>query len=233
MTAEKTTNPARVGCLSRLCRLRIVGTGGRNNREGKGPNTLSRTGIPAEAVFVVDRFEKAFQGLRTTGASVSAHEVVEALNRHGREEAELLERYQRFIEEAESPAAQYLVQLILDDEQRHHRVLGELANTIAWGWMKGAPEEVVPVFPKDGDDWALRAETRALLGHELRDRAELRRLRRRLHSYGDAPPWGLLVDLMRSDTKKHIDILRYILRITSRRRLPHSYFLRLAHRRNY
>ena len=107
------------------------------------------------------RFDKAFEGLRTTGASVSTHEVVEALDRHGREEAGLLERYRRFIEEAESPAARYLVQLILEDEQRHHRVLEELANTIAWGWTKGVSDEVVPVFPRDGEGGALRAETRA------------------------------------------------------------------------
>jgi len=163
------------------------------------------------------RFEKALEGLHATGASVSTHEVVEALDRHGREEAELLERYKRFIEEAESPAARYLVQLILDDEQRHHRVLGDLANTIAWGWTKGAPE-ALPPLPKGGGDGALRAETRALLGHELRDRTQLRRLRRRLRSYGDAPLWGLLVDLMRSDTEKHIDILRFILHNTSRHR---------------
>jgi len=188
-----------------------------NNPEGKGPKTLAGTGIAAQAVFVATRFEKAFQGLRTTGASVSTHEVVEALNRHGREEAELLQRYRRFIEEAESPGARYLVQLILDDEQRHHRVLEELANTIAWGWTKGVPDEVVPVFPRDGEDGALRAETRALLRHELRDRTQLRRLRRRLRSYGEAPSWGLLVDLMRLDTKKHIDILRFILRHASRR----------------
>jgi len=31
---------------------------------------------------------------------------------------------------------------------------------------------------------------------------QLRRLRRRLRSYGDAPLWGLLVNLMRSDTEK-------------------------------
>jgi len=180
---------------------------------------------------VTTRFEKAFQGLRTTGASVSTHEVVEALNRHGREEAELLERYQRFVEEAESPAARYLVQLILDDEQRHHRVLEELANTIAWGWTKGVPEEVVPVFPRDGEDGALRAETRALLGHELRDRTQLRRLRKRLRSYNDAPVWGLLFDIMRADTEKHIDILRFILRITSGRRFTLRSFWRRAPRR--
>jgi len=95
---------------------------------------------------VVTRFEQAFQGLRTTGASVSTHEVVEALDRHGGEEAELLERYQRFVEEAESPAARYLVQLILDDEQRHHRVLEELANSIAWVGRKGCPKKSSPSF---------------------------------------------------------------------------------------
>jgi bacterioferritin (cytochrome b1) len=179
---------------------------------------------------VTTRFEKAFEGLRTTGASVSTHEVVEALNRHGREEAELLEGYQRFVDAAESPAARYLVQLILDDEKRHHRVLEELANTIAWGWTKGVPEEVVPVFPRDGNERALRAETRAFLGHELRDRIQLRRLRKRLRSYGDAPVWGLLVDLMRSDTEKHIDILRFILRVTSKRRRKLSYLWHHNHR---
>jgi bacterioferritin (cytochrome b1) len=179
---------------------------------------------------VATRFEKAFEGLRTTGASVSTHDVVEALNRHGREEAELLEGYQRFIDTAESPAARYLVQLILDDEKRHHRVLEELANTIAWGWTKGVPEEVVPVFPRDGDERALRAETRVFLGHELRDRIQLRRLRRRLRSYGDAPVWGLLVDLMRADTEKHIDILRFILRVTSKRRRKFSNLWHRNHR---
>jgi len=201
-------------------------------REGKGPKTLSGLGVPAHTVLVVTRFEQAFQGLRTSGASVFTHEIVEAVDRHGRDEAELLERYQRFVEEAESPAARYLVQLILDDEQRHHRVLEELANTIAWGWTKGVPEEVVPVFSRDCEDAALRAETRALLGHELRDRTQLRRLRRRLRSYGDAPLWGLLVNLMRADTEKHIDILRFILRITSRRRSTPSFFWRRAYRRD-
>ncbi len=198
----------------------------------KGPKTLSGTSTAAQTVGVTTRFDKAFQGLRTTGASVSTHEVVETLDRHGREEAKLLDRYQRFVEEAESPAARYLVQIILDDELRHHRVLEDLANTIAWGWTKGVPEEVVPVFPQDGEDGALRAETRALLEHELRDRAHLRRLRRRLRSYGEAPLWGMLVDLMRSDTEKHIDILRFILRTTSRRRLTLRLFGRRAHQHN-
>ncbi len=161
------------------------------------------------------RFDKAFQGLRATGASVATHEVVEALSRHGREEGELLERYRRFVQEAESPAARYLVQLILEDEEQHHRMLEELANTIAWGWVSGTPQDVVPVSPWGTGRGPLVGETRALLRYELKDRTELRHLRRRLRSYGDVPLWGLLVDLMRSDTEKHIDIHRFILRHSS------------------
>jgi hypothetical protein len=166
-------------------------------------------------------FRDAIRGLHATGASESDRKVVEALDRHGREEAELLERYGRFVDESESPADRYLVRLILDDEQRHHRVLEDLANAIAWGYVKGAPEQVVPPVPtKYRGDEALRSETRALLNHELRDRIQLRRLRKRLRTCGDVAMWELLIDLMRLDTDKHVRILRLILsNETSPRRL--------------
>jgi bacterioferritin (cytochrome b1) len=157
-------------------------------------------------------FRDAIRGLHATAANHSAREVVEALDRHGREEAELLERYQRFVDESEPPAVRYLVGLIVEDEERHHRVLEDLANTIAWGSVKGTTEQVIPSFPvRFRGDAALRSETQALLHHELRDRTQLRRLRRRLRTYGDVASWELLIDLMRSDTAKHIRILRFIL----------------------
>ena len=37
--------------------------------------------------------------------------------------------------------------------------------------------------------------------------------------------WGLLVDLMRSDTEKHVDILRFILWITSPTRIYLQFLL--------
>jgi hypothetical protein len=159
---------------------------------------------------VTAEFREAVRGLHATAASHSARKVVEALDRHGRDEAELLEQYQRFVDEAESPALRYLVRLIVEDEKRHHRLLEDLANTIAWGSVKGGPEHVLS-FPVRFHDEALRSETRALLRHELRDRTQLRRLRRRLRAYGDVASWQLLIDSMRLDTTKHIHILRFIL----------------------
>lgn len=77
-------------------------------------------------------FEDALRGLYATGASHSAYEIVNALDRHGKEEGELLQRYQRFGEEPESPPwVAYLVRLIVEDEKSHHRLLEDLANTIA------------------------------------------------------------------------------------------------------
>ena len=176
--------------------------------------------MAAEALVTAE-FRDAIRGLDVTRASPSAYEVVEALDQHGREEGELLERYKRFGDESELPAVRYLVRLVLEDEQRHHRVLEDLANTIGWGSVKGAPEQVVPAFPwKNRCDEDLRSETQALLEHELRDRTKLRRLRRRLRTYGDVTMWELLIDLMRLDTAKHIRIFRLILRNeTSPRRI--------------
>ncbi|MGH9920271.1 MAG: hypothetical protein ACRD6W_15560 [Nitrososphaerales archaeon] len=53
-------------------------------------------------------FESATEGLRRTGASVTDCELVDLIARHGKEEGALLERHQRFAEEA-SPATRYLV----------------------------------------------------------------------------------------------------------------------------
>ena len=46
----------------------------------------------------------------------------------------------------------------------------------------------------------------------MQDRIRLRRIRRRLSRYGDVALWELLIDLMLSDTDKHIRIFRFILR---------------------
>jgi rubrerythrin len=157
-------------------------------------------------------FESAVEGLTKMGASVTERELVHLLARHGQEEGKLLERYQRFAEGAASPAVRYLVQLILDDERRHHRLLAEVANTIAWGWSENSPGDATPeILPQEDPGGPLAKETRELLAVEEADRAELRRLRKELRDYEDTTMWALLVDLMLLDTEKHTDILRFIL----------------------
>lgn len=152
-------------------------------------------------------FETAAEGLHAVGASVDERELVHLLATHAHKEGAILERYRRFATEATSPAARYLVKLIVDDEERHHRLLAEMANAIAWEGR--SPVASVPdVF--DGHDDMLVSETRALLDAEKADSRELKRLQRRLETFGDTTMWPLIVELMLLDTEKHIHVLRFI-----------------------
>ena len=154
-------------------------------------------------------FDSSARGLRELGASAEERELVEWLSRHGQEEGELLERYERLLARTTSPSTRYLMNLILEDERRHHRLLAEIAEAIAWGILP-RPGSAVP-RPDGGDaDEEVVAETRALLASEKRDRRELKKLRRRLSAY-HGTMWPLLIDLMSSDTDKHTRILDFLL----------------------
>ena len=158
----------------------------------------------------MDPFESSARGLREAGASVGERDIVEWITRHGREEGALLETYERFAREASSPATRYLVNLIVEDEHRHHRVLAEIADAIARGSLTDAPP-AVPRLAEGGADTDLIEETKRMLASEKRDRVELRRLRRRLRSY-TGTMWPLLIDLMLHDNAKHTRILRFVVK---------------------
>jgi len=159
---------------------------------------------------VTTSFESAARGLRAVAASTGEHDMVAWIARHGEEEGALLRRYERFAREAPSAVTRYLVHLILEDERRHHQVLAEIAHTIAWGSLADV-EPALPRMVEGAADDELIKQTRELLASEKKDRAELRRLRRRLRSY-TGTVWPFLVDLMLLDTDKHSRILRYIIR---------------------
>jgi rubrerythrin len=156
-------------------------------------------------------FEAAAEGIDKTGASVDERRIVSMLAEHAASEEALLERYRRFVTGAASPAARYLVRLIVDDEERHHRLLAEMANAVAWESSDSSPTETVPdLYPER--DGALAEETKALLATEVEDRHQLRRLHRQLAPYQETTLWELLVQLMELDTEKHVHILRFLAR---------------------
>lgn len=159
-----------------------------------------------------EAFARAREGLDTYGASVSERELVDVLARHGEEEGHMLATYARFASSAPSATARYLVSLILDDERRHHRLLGEIANAVGWSWEAGRPGSAPEIeIGRHEPNEALIKETRELLREEEKDKKELRKLRRKLEPYADTTVWALLVDLMIHDTEKHARILRFIL----------------------
>jgi rubrerythrin len=127
--------------------------------------------------------------------------MFEHLTEHTRREGAMLSEYAAIAEATESKALQYVINLLLEDERRHHRYFNELAAS-----LKSEAE-----LSADRVERAeLRETTDRLLEHERADAKELDRLRKELRDVKDTTLWGLLVDIMRRDTEKHIAILRFV-----------------------
>jgi rubrerythrin len=137
-------------------------------------------------------------------------QILDLLESHGAREGQALSSYQRIAERSESgPGVQYLVKLILEDEERHHRVFGEMANSInSFVWELDVEPKVPPLVARS--DAELLAETRRLLAFEKQDAKELRHLRKAIKHSPKSSLHPLLVELMLHDTAKHIAILEHI-----------------------
>ncbi|HEX2785333.1 MAG TPA: hypothetical protein VHN36_17240 [Ilumatobacteraceae bacterium] len=136
--------------------------------------------------------------------------VLDLLKYHGKQEGVILESYRRVAEESTAgEAVQYLVRLILADEERHHRQFAEMANEILSVVSELPVEPCLPSIDTRSDP-DLLAETKRLLAFERADAKELRRLRKTLRHGSRASLSPLFADLMLHDTAKHIAILEFI-----------------------
>ena len=143
------------------------------------------------------------------GASAWGRDIYSFLTDHIRLEGEMLEEYVATAELTDSKAFSYLIDLLTEDERRHHRYFNDLASSLKSETELSPTDPVVPRLDLDlveRDD--LLASTKQLLEHEKSDLAELKRLRKELHDVEDTTLWALLVDIMMRDTEKHIAILR-------------------------
>jgi hypothetical protein len=160
---------------------------------------------------MTETFDTAKLGLLATAASASDRDLVAVLQQHGAEEGEILADYEQFAASAESDMARYLVHFIIEDERRHHRMLEEMANSVAWGGFEARePISKLPGLDHDRSS-GLREQTQRLLDFERQDAHALKTLRRKLKPHADSTIWRLLVDTMLLDTRKHELILEFIL----------------------
>ena len=130
----------------------------------------------------------------------------------------MLEEYSDIAAGTESKAFRYLVNLLIEDEIRHHRIFADLAESVETIALMKAKEPAVPFIdfvPADRN--VVLERTERLLEHEIED-ARFKRLRRELRNTKDESLKGLLVELMQRDTEKHIAILRFVRMRTRRRR---------------
>jgi len=135
--------------------------------------------------------------------------VLETLRSHDEREATVLAAYRRLVEEYADEGIGYLGRLIIEDEERHHGVISEMANRVE-SWIQGREAEHSTPSLSPRVDRTLLDETRRLIALERQDAKELRRLQKELRY---APPTSLLpllVKLMLHDSAKHVEILRFI-----------------------
>ncbi len=130
----------------------------------------------------------------------------------------MLEEYRSAAEASSSKAFEYLVNLLIEDEMRHHRIFLELADSLETISLRPGADPQVPYldFNRTNKEAVLEL-TETLLEKEQQDALELKRLQRELGDVKDTSIWGLLVDLMQRDTQKHIAILKFVKKHTKRR----------------
>ncbi len=145
------------------------------------------------------------------GASVWEREMFSFLTDHVRLESAMLADYVATAEATESKALSYVMNLLVEDERRHHRYFNELASSLKSEAELSGVEPVIPRLDLDRIGRAdLLAATKELLEQEKSDITELKRLRKQLQDVKDTTLWGLLVDIMLRDTEKHIAILKFV-----------------------
>ncbi len=135
--------------------------------------------------------------------------VLETLRRHDEHEDELLAAYRRLAEQSDDEGIRYLCELIIDDEQHHHRVIADMANRID-AWIKGSDGTAGTPLLAPRVDRSLLEDTRQLIASEREDAKELRALQKELRYAPATSLLPLLVKLMLHDTAKHVEILRFI-----------------------
>jgi hypothetical protein len=153
------------------------------------------------------------------GPSAWARDLYAHLTSHVELERGLLEEYRAAAEASSSKAFAYLVNLLIEDEIRHHRIFSALADSLETMSLRpGSADPQVPYLDFNRtDNEAVSDLTETLLEKEHQDALELKRLRRELRDVKDTTLWGLLVDLMERDTQKHIAILKFVKKNTKRR----------------
>jgi hypothetical protein len=162
---------------------------------------------------ITDAREARVSRLRpTVGSREWELDIYRHVADHGQTEGEILQEYQQLADEQDVPPAfAYLARIILDDEVRHHRIFDDLAENMRRMVEESADEGPIPSLRGfHTDRMRILRLTEQLLAVERADERELKDLAKRVRDFDKVTLWGLLLELMIDDTRKHIKILKFI-----------------------
>jgi rubrerythrin len=143
------------------------------------------------------------------GLSSWEYELYEHLTRHMENELDLVDEYAELAASAGGHVS-YLLNLIMEDEARHHRLFDEWRNAIQSDAELREVEPQVPHLSTSADPDKVKSAVRRFRKLEEGDEKDLERLKKSLKTVKSTTVWNLLVDVMELDTKKHQLILRFL-----------------------
>ena len=136
-------------------------------------------------------------------------EMIETLERHIDDEQHVLDEYGLLLCRSDHPPVRYLLGLLLEDEERHHRILNEMLNQFRCSFYGAEQQPHVPWMTRKRDPETAK-QIRRLRRTERTDLGQLRALRRHLKFLRRHSLDGVLIDSLILDTRKHLRYLRTI-----------------------
>jgi hypothetical protein len=145
------------------------------------------------------------------GLSILEEGLYRHFTEHVSSEADLLASYRDLAEAPDTPeTARYLIRLVVEDEERHHRLFHEMTAALGSGIAWAHDPDAVPELSYGPPSRALEEVTGRFLAAERADQKQLRALRKELRPFRDTSLWALLVELMEHDTAKHIRVFTFL-----------------------
>lgn len=169
------------------------------------PPQSTRDSMPPAAVpdAIVEVHMDALRHPDPAGAELLS--FLQAVEQHVRDEASSVATYRRLRREASDPLVRTAMDMLVRDEQRHHRLLRRIATSLWYQltWQE-APADVGTVPSTISAD-----EVRSLGQEERRGAIELRELARRQRSSNNELAC-LLLETMALDSEKHALLLTFV-----------------------
>lgn len=137
--------------------------------------------------------------------------LLRALEAHETAEQKTLIDYERLLEDVHDPAVKLLMQLLVEDERRHHDLLRRMVTNLRGDieWTHSRDLLPVDMQPGESDRKQLVETTRMRLNEERHGVRAFRELAREHRDLYDGL-FALLFEVMAMDSEKHERVLTFI-----------------------
>ncbi len=149
----------------------------------------------------------------SAAAPSTAEELLSIMEAHVTGEAKHIDGYRRLTDAIADPVVSVLMDLVIEDEDRHHDLLRRMASRLRSDIDAMSVAGALPYAPSAKGRWAkdIAGLVEDYARDEIAGSREMRRLARECRALYDGL-LGLLLDTMADDSEKHERIMRFILK---------------------